>query len=568
MNPRQRYLGLAACALALAACTGDGRAGPTAEGEDDSTTEVAQPVLGTDPDGVRFLERATFGVTPASLTAYEGMGTTLDDRMNAWIAAQVALPASHYDLNSPIRDQFFKIAISKDDQLRQRVAFALSQIFVISRVKLKDDTWMVPFANMLVDKAFLNLQDVLVAVAESPAMGQYLDNANNFVVDTQHTSIAPNENFAREVMQLFTLGLCELKQNGTLLGGVCTPPYSQANVEDYAHLMSGWTFNTYAADGTLANTCLNAGKKRGLLAAAVDAPMVACNSADHDYTRKPVLNRFDPANVYYDGVLAPETTWTTREAMEKPLDTTAHTSGVIADLFNHPNVGPFIGKQLIQHLVTSNPSAAYVARVSAAFAGDNTAAHPRGSLKDVVTAILTDTEAKDAPFGSRYGHLREPALYITSVMRLVTNPAVADGTGLRAWSGDMGQDIFYSPTVFNYYPASYAVPTTLLPAGSTPIVGAEFGIEDTNTVLVRANFADLLLYKPNKVGLNTVLTLSNLPSDAAGMIDWCNTYMMHNLMLQPMRDTLGVALTGMTGDLMRKRALYLVASSSQFQIER
>jgi uncharacterized protein (DUF1800 family) len=568
MNHQQRYLGLAACALALAACTGDGRAGPTAESEDDeSTTAVAQPVLGTDPDGVRFLERATFGVTPDSLTAYEGMGATLDDRMNAWIAAQVALPASHYDLNSPIRDQFFKIAVTKDDQLRQRVAFALSQIFVTSRVKLKDDTWMVPYANMLVDGAFDNLENVLVAVAESPAMGHYLDNANNFVVDTQGVGIAPNENFAREVMQLFTLGLCELKPNGTLLGGVCTPPYSQQTVEDYAHLMSGWTFNTYGADGNLTNACLNAGKKRGLLAAAVDAPMVACAGADHDYTRKPVLNRFDPANTYHDGVVSPATPWTTREAMEKPLVPATHTSGVIADLFNHPNVGPFIGKQLIQHLVTSNPSTAYVSRISAVFAGDGTAAHPRGNLREVVTAILTDTEAKDAPTGNRYGHLREPALYITSVMRLVSNLFTGDGTGLRAWSADMGQDIFYSPTVFNYYPASYAVPTTLLPAGSSPIVAGEFGIEDTNTVLVRANFADLLLYAPGKIG-TTTLALGALPSDASGMVDWCNTYMMHNLMTIPMHDTIVASLAGLTTNLMRKRALYLVASSSQFQIER
>lgn len=563
MNPHQRYLGLAACALALAACTGDGRAGPTAEADDESTTAVAQPVLSIDADGLRFLEQGTFGATPDTLTAFEALGATPTDRMNAWIAAQVAAPASHYDLNSPIRDQFFKIAVTQSDQLRQRVAFALSQIFVISRIKLKDDTWMVPFANMLVDGAFGNLQDLLVGVAESPAMGQYLDNVNNFVVDTHGVVIAPNENFAREVMQLFTLGLCELRSNGTLVGGVCTPPYSQVTVEDYSHLMSGWTFDTH---GTGAGACpAQAGKKRGALVAAVDLPMLACDSADHDYAQWPLLNRFDPGHVYQNGAGPPPGGWSTRDAMEKPVDSGTHTTGVIADLFNHPNIGPFLGKQLIQHLVTSNPSTAYVGRISAAFAGDGTPAHPRGSLKDVVTAILTDPEARDLTPGNRFGHLREPALHITSVMRLV---ASTDGTGLHQWSADMGQDIFYSPTVFNYYPASYAIPTILLPAGSTPIVGGEFGIEDTNTVLVRANFADLLLYKPGKVGANTTLLLSNLPSDANGMIDWCNAYMMHNVMTQAMHDTLSAALTGLTGDLLKKRALYLVASSSQFQIER
>jgi uncharacterized protein (DUF1800 family) len=573
MNHHQRYLGLAACALALAACTGEGRAGSTPEGQDegDSTAEIGQPVLTPiDTDGLRFLEQATFGATPGSLADFETLGSTPTDRMNAWIAAQIAAPASRFVSavvtpgTHPLRDQFFNNAINGQDQLRQRVAFALSQIFVTSLIKLKDDSWMVPYANLLVDGAFGNLEDLLVAIAESPAMGHYLDNANNFVVDVHGNPIAPNENFARELMQLFTVGLCDLKPNGALQGGECKAPYSQVDVENYAHLMSGWTFDTHGSGGGACPTQL--GRRRPVNLGTGDLPMQSCNSLDHDYAQWPLLNAFDQAHVYQNGAGSPTSGWSTRDTMEKPLDTVAHTSGVIADLFNHPNVGPFIGKQLIQHLVTSNPSGAYVGRISAVFADDGTPAHARGNLAAVVKAILTDVEARDASPNARYGHLREPALYITSVMRLVAS--TADGAGIRRYSADMGQDIFFSPSVFNYYPASYPVPTPLLPPGSGQVVAGEFGIEDTNTILARANFVDTLLYTPNAIGSTTALSISGLPSDAALMIQWCNAYMMHNTMTAAMSSTLTTALSSVTGNAMKKRALYLVATSSQFQIER
>ena len=567
MSNHQRYLGLAACALALAACTGEGRAGPAAEGQDEgereSTAEASDSLLAIDTDGLRFLEQATFGATPATLASFEALGATPTDRMNAWIAAQASLattPASHFTAGN-MREQFFNIAINNQDQLRQRVAFALSQVFVTSLVKLKDETEMAPYQNMLVDGAFGNLQDLLLAVSESPAMGYYLDNASNFVIDTQGHPLAPNENFAREVMQLFTIGLCELRPNGTLLGGVCQAPYSQVNVEDAAHLMSGWTFDST----TTPLACpTQVGRKRGVNAADFGHPMLACNNLDHDYTQRSLLNRFDPTHGYQNGAGSPASGWTTRDAMEKPLDTLGHTTGVIADLFNHPNIGPFIGKQLIQHLVTSNPSAAYVGRISAVFADDG--AGVRGNLLAVVSAILTDTEARTISPGAKYGHLREPALYITNLMRLIAT--TTDGVGLRTPSAGMGQDIFYSPTVFNYYPASYAVPGTLLPPGSAQVVAGEFGIEDTSTVLARANFADTLLYTPGAVGNHTALSLASMPADAAGMIDWCNAYMMHNTMTAAMSATLTTALSTVAGNAMKKRAIYLVATSSQFQIER
>jgi uncharacterized protein (DUF1800 family) len=564
MNNHQRYLGLAACALALAACAGDGRARPTDEGQDaEETAETSESVLTIDTDGLRFLEQATFGATPASLASFEALGATPTDRMNAWIAAQanvVTTPPTQF-VAGGMRDQFFNTAINGPDQLRQRVAFALSQIFVTSLVKLKDETQMVLYQNLLVNGALGNFETLLRAVSESAAMGYYLDNANNFVVDTQGNTLAPNENFAREVMQLFTVGLCELKPNGTLLGGVCTAPYTQENVEDAAHLMSGWTFDST----TTPLACpTQVGKKRGVNAGDFGHAMLACNNLDHDYAQRPLLNRFDPTHIYQNGAGSPAGGWTTRDAMEKPLDSVAHTSGVIADLFNHPNVGPFIGKQLIQHLVTSNPSAAYVARISAVFADDGTTT--RGNLLAVVKAILTDTEARTVSPGVKYGHLREPALYIANLMRLVAT--TTDGKGLRTPSAGMGQDIFYSPTVFNYYPASYAVPSTLLPAGSAQVVAGEFGIEDTNTALARVNFADTLLYNTAAVGNNTALALAALPADVQGMIDWCNAYMMHNMMTPAMNGTLTTALSTVTGTLMKKRAIYLVATSSQFQIER
>jgi uncharacterized protein (DUF1800 family) len=573
MNHR-RTIGAALCALLLAACSAT--AGPESAGREGPSEEAAAPVLApVDTDVIRFLEQASMG---ASLVDYNDIvthgGSAGYAGYSYWIARQmdpVKTPISLYVAGTDVRDQFFNFAINKPDQLRQRVALALAEILVVSRAKLKSDDWMTPYLKTLSVDAFGNFRTLLTDVAESAAMGYYLDNANNFVASYDPTSglssaVAPNENFAREVMQLFTLGLCKLNNNGTLNGGACVAPYDQDDVESFAHAMSGWTFDTLAGTGACPG---QAGKKRAQTAGNPALPLIPCDftsggQTDHDYASQPLLNGFSTGAGAWNG------TWKTRDAMETNQGTGTGTdtrSGVIDNLFRHANVAPFISKQLIQHLVTSNPTNAYVSRVASVFNNDGTGV--RGNLGAVVKAILLDPgvawiDARDQSGGNKYGHLREPALYVTGAVRLFG--ASSDGTGLRAQSAAMGQDIHYSPTVFNYFPPSYP-----LPGATDDSVAPEFGIEDNSTAFARANFADAFVYNPALLSPTLSFNAAQLPSAPADLVDWLAAYGMHGKMTNAMRNTLLDALgnpANLTADQQRRRAAYLVLSSSQYQVSR
>jgi hypothetical protein len=674
--------------MALAACSGN-----LSTDDDLATDYVAQSseaLLTVDADAVRFLEQASFGPTPADVALIAAHGGSANGGLTWWLQDQIANHPliTQYDASEDcgpfraavtcLRDQFFDHAIHAPDQLRQRVAFALSEILVTSLVKLGNDVRMVDYVNILLKNALGDFGTLLKDVAESPAMGYYLDNANN---NATAPTDAPNENFARELMQLFSIGLCQLNQNGTPVlqaDGTCVPSYIQKDVEAHAHLMTGWKFSNL-------NGCGSAGAKPGLASADFSAPLIACDKS-HDPTANPLLT---PG---YQTAPA----WKTREVMEDADDGAKH-SGVIWELTHHPNTAPFIGKQLIQRLVTGSPSAAYVARVAAVFTKDPITGKT-GQLDAVVTAILTDPEARDTTPGGRAGRLREPALFITNLTRLlglsdttglitmsgrtriagVVSPgkklkstgACTDDTkcgggtcntishtcacagdadcgpgdvcstkthvcldwigtsggGLRDASADMGQDVFFSPSVFNYFPPDYQVPTTLTsprcttatvatdcasaqvctagycttPPGaacvaaadcgilqactkghcaSSPLIEPELDIEDTYTVVARANFVDKLLHSTAKDMLPQPIDLTplNLPTTVTGMLDWCNAYMMHNAMPAVMYNTIkpALAIVPVTGTAaepgpiaMQKRAIYLVATSSQYQVAR
>jgi uncharacterized protein (DUF1800 family) len=633
-------IGLAGCALGLAACGGnDGRVDGPDQGQ---TAETAQAVLAIDADVVRFLDQASFGPTPATVAEIVSHGGSAGGGYTWWLNHQIneltALPnnkgKTYYNSDDNCRaghpgitcveDQFFDHAITADDQLRQRVAFALSEILVTSKVKLTSDAWMASYLNTLVEGAFGNFGDLLQTIAESAAMGQYLDNVNNFVVTRNGvtgvvTTVAPNENFARELMQLFTIGLCKLNTGGTPVlipvgmpnAGECVPTYDQDDVEHYAHLMSGWTFDTTTGSGAC--------PLKGAARAAFNntSPMIACDY-DHDVTTPraelPLLKTHGAAANHYlsgepktDSTDVDPTHWSARDAMEKPLDSVSHTSGVIDELFRHPNVGPFIGRQLIQRLVTSNPSAAYVGRVTAVFNNDGSnpaVRDPRGNLDSVVTAILTDIEARDTTPTARFGRLREPALYVAGLARVLGVPPTVlaqgstvvstttgplsfagvvfvkkvldangvfvgtKGRGLSDASAAMGQTVFSSPSVFNYFAPDYAVPSTLL-AGAAALDAPELAIEDTNTIFERSNFVNGLVYfsAPTSL-LPKALDLSALPATAQGIVDWCNAYMMHNTMSPAMNTTIVGSLATLAGDALKQRAIYLVATSSQYQVAR
>ena len=577
MMRNSRFL-LAGLLLGLAACGGSddsgsaatgttGGTGTTPPGGGTGTGGGTPPVTMSATDAQRLLEQATFGPTPSEVTRVAALG------FDAYITQQEAMPASGYPAfsyvphtapatcqndptaptsaasicardnysNFQVQRQFFENALIGSDQLRQRVAFALSQIFVVSGGEIYEAYGMAAYQNMLLNDAFGNYRQLLEDVTLSPAMGRYLTMAQNAKANPSVGS-EPNENYARELMQLFSIGLYKLNADGSQMLDANQnpqPTYNESVVEGFAATFTGWTY------APLPGASVNFG------GAAINyqAPMVSVASY-HDTTAKLLLN----------GVTTP--TGQTPEAdLKLALDT----------IFNHANVGPFIGKQLIQRLVTSNPSPAYVARVAAVFADDGTGV--RGNLAAVVRAILGDVEARgDAPSSPDAGHLREPALFITTLLRGLGGQS--DGVYLRSQSSAMGQPVFSAPTVFNYYPPGYQLP-------GTSTLGPEFFIQTSATALARNNFVNQLILNGGAtpdatvtastgttVNLNALLGSPVYSPDQ--LVNELNGLLMHGSLSSaahaamvpaveaaPSSDPLGQV----------KAATYLLATSPQFQVE-
>lgn len=391
----------------------------------------------------RFLEHASFGPSDASVALVRQLGPS------AWLQQQFSLPAAGYtgfnyvdpsakvgcptgsaatcvrDNYSlfPLQRQFFGNALSGPDQLRQRVAFALSQILVVSGQQISQPYAMANYQDIFQRHAFGNFRDILREVTLSPAMGNYLNMVNNDKANPARGT-EPNENYAREVMQLFSIGLWQLNPDGShKLGadGKPLPSYDQEVVEGFAHVFTGWTY------APRPGATSRWGNPRNF-----DAPMVGF-PAHHDEGSKLLLNgRLQPAG-------------------GTPV---ADLDAAIDSLFLHPNVGPFIGRQLIQMLVTSNPSPAYVARVSAAFNGGKGSA--RGDMKATVTAVLMDPEASQPSQPAKFGKLREPVLALTGLVRALGGHS--DGVWLLHQSASLGEPVFSPPTVFSFYPPDYPLP--------------------------------------------------------------------------------------------------------------
>ena len=515
-------------------------------------------------NATRFLEQSSFGPTQASVAQVQKLG------IPAYLAQQFATPATgypgyvYYPSNPkvgcptgsskycrrdnysilPIQMQFFRNALNGPDQLRQRVAFALSQIFVISGVDEKQPYAMAAYQNLLLNAAFANYSKLLTDVTLSPVMGDYLSMVNNDWIPGS-TENDPNENYAREVMQLFSIGLVELNIDGTpvLQNGLPVPTYAQAQVDGFADVFTGWTYqpkpgsNPKWPDPTY------------FLGAMLGFP------SHHDADgNEPLLNGYSlPVN------------------NNQSLDLTES----LANIFNHPNVGPFIGKQLIQQLVTSNPSPAYVKAVAQKFNNDGTGV--RGNLQAVITEILTNPEARSATeaAGPTFGKLREPGLAISAFLRGIGGTTQTDGYFPEEESAAMQEQIFDSPTVFNYYQPSYPLP------GSS-LVGPPFGIFDATTSFARYDFVNQLLnasIPPNQsidfiTPTGTSLDLTYwiaAAADATTLIADINTQFFHGAM--------STALTGALTTLLNqvpandptgaaKSALYLALTSPEYQVEK
>jgi len=423
--------------------------GPGVSAPGDSASASPRDLPADAAAASRFLGKATFGATRAEID------TLMRTGYGAWIDAQFAKSSmSHLadfaerssrltetSTNIPpawMQRSFWRAALTGEDALRQRVAFALSQILVVSQAHPNIGPRMAAaYYDVLTRNAFGDFRVLLEEVTLSPAMGLYLSHLGNRKEDLA-TGRLPDENYAREVMQLFTIGLYQLNPDGSLKLDARREPIETYGMSDIAGLARVFTGFSWGGPDTSSARFVN----RLIGESTRDIIPMQGYPDFHETGVKSFLGATITASRPAD-------------SLKLALD----------HLVAHPNVGPFIGKQLIQRLVTSNPSPAYVARVSAAFA-DNGSGR-RGDLKAVVRAVLLDPEAFAAPADRlQYdGRLREPLLRMTALLR-ATGARSASGQFVLGHTDDpalsLGQSALRAPTVFNFYRPSYVPPNSAL----------------------------------------------------------------------------------------------------------
>ena len=557
------------------------------------------PSLAAGPDGIRFLEQSTWGPTDTDLAHLRSIGMLpyLTEQFNTppvFPSVQSDYPATPlYPINQPspcdatcVRDnyslyplqkQFMTNALTQPDQLRQRVAFALHKLLVVGGVQLNNNetSWYAPYLQTIDRNAFGNFRTLLFDVTLNPGMGEYLNMRGNSVVNRANPT--PNENYAREVMQLFSIGVDALNQDGTPVldaQGNRVPSYDQTTIANLARVFTGWDLDAskiWVVDGTTPVTNY------------LDPMVPNGNINRYDIAQKTLLTDINHASP----VVVPAcTNCTGGTAAQNLANTKAYAitslNTAIDNLFNHPNTGPYICGQLIHQLATSNPSPPYVGRCAAVFA--NNGSGTRGDMKAVITEILLDPEARgDVKNDPNYGHLREPLLLMTHLLR--TFNATSDGVlattqAPNNYSNDMGQNLFNPPTVFSYYPADYGLP-------GTNLFGPEFGLLDTSLTYKRTNFINTLLLANSGNGIpiglpnrpsGTQLNYSTYQAMAGNpqqLVDALNTRLMHGTMSSAMNANIVAAVTAITNanattqaQQRTQTAIYLVATSAQYQVER
>ncbi len=453
-------------------------------------TATSQP---TAKEAARFLIQAAFGPDqdmtgddiPENVAAVmqQGFAGWIDDQlirpigllapMQQWQAAQPGSAEIYNDTKQnawwgrvmelrKLRPDATVAQEQNPDPLRQRVAFALSEIFVISeRMEALGSSpgGMVNFYDLLVTNALGNYRDLLLGVSLHPCMGLYLSHLGNRKADPiAHTF--PDENYAREIMQLFSIGLWMLNPDGTRqldAQDQPIPTYSNANITEMARVFTGLShgdnaqFNGYSA--------------------ALNVPMVGFD-AEHDLAPKMLL-------------LGATTPARTASPNHSNTATMADVNAAIDNLFNHPNAGPFLARQLIQRTVTSNPSPAYIGRVAAKFS--NNGSGVRGDMKAVVKQILLDPEARDPAMlaDATFGKLREPILKVVNFARAFNARSVEGWYYLDAFSLDHVQEPMKAPSVFNFFLPTYTPPGVLAQSG---LVAPEFQLVNASSGVLAPNY--------------------------------------------------------------------------------
>ncbi|TXI94435.1 MAG: DUF1800 family protein [Burkholderiaceae bacterium] len=483
----------------------------------------------------RFLGQATFGATTSDINLL--MSTGISNWIDVQFTKNQTLHKTYMDTTAAgllngvsglsqnnFFESYWQQAATGEDQLRQRVAFALSEIFVISFQDSGVANYprgVASYYDTLSSGAFGNFRTLLENVSLHPMMGTYLTSIRN---QKESGTRVPDENYAREVMQLFTIGLYQLNPDGSnvLVNGKPVETYGYADITGLAKVFTGWSW----AGADKSSTRFfggNADPNRDVL------PMQGY-PAFHSTSEKKFL-----------GVtISPQSPANPEASLKVALDT----------LFNHPNVGPFIGKQLIQRLVTSNPSPQYVARVAAAF-NDN-GKGVRGDMKAVIKTILMDTEARNDPIltNAGTGKLREPVIRLANWMRAFN--AKSTTTFFKLTSLDdpltsLSQTPMRSPTVFNFYRPGYVPPNSEI--ANAKLVSPEMQIVAEPSVVGYLNFMRDII--PNGVGSSrdvkadytNLIALATTPEQ---MIDQINLLLMANQMTSNLRAQILAAVNSVT----------------------
>lgn len=543
--------------LLLTACSG----GSDTEEEPYSPDEGGEPPAHVEPPtsgkASRFLQQTTFGATTDSINRVVDMG------FEGWIDWQISLSISkhtayynrfNYDPDktwSLYVDAWWHRSLKAEDQLRQRVAFALSEIWVVGQNGVSSggvdgNKSLSNYYDILLQHSFGNYRDLMQDVTLSPVMGEYLSMLRNRKPDLEK-NIRPDENYAREFMQLFTVGLVELNLDGTPKldsQGNTIPTYDQQDIEGLAHVFTGWTWQN-------AEKFWWWGENRDLI-----SPMKAFPDYHAEGEKRIISGGIIPAGQ------------TPEQDLTQALD----------HIFNHPNVGPFVAKQLIQKLVTSNPSPQYVERVAARF-NDN-GSGVRGDMKTVLKAILLDNEAITgvANHGKPFGKLKEPILKLSAFWRAF-NANTGSGTFEFRWvENDFAQGPLKSPSVFNFFSPSYQ------PAGAlkdADILAPEFEIHTEGTMAKMTNHLHWRSVSMNNFeraspDAKDIMVNYNRERDLARtsdneLIEHLNTLLLAGSMSDHMKTVLADYLATIDADNPERKAVEAVAlviTSPEFAVQR
>jgi uncharacterized protein (DUF1800 family) len=523
-----------------------------------SSFESPTDLPASDAEAARFLTQATYGPTVAEIARLRTIGysewfrqefnkpaTTVRPYMEAVNNARLADGQGGVSHNNRL-DRWFHTAATGTDQLRQRAAFALSQILVISdqNSTLSGESIQVSeYWDILARNAFGNYRELLDEVTWNPSMGKYLSHFRNRKASADGLR-QPDENYAREVMQLFTIGLIERNLDFTpiLSGGQPVATYNQSVVTNYAKVFTGFNYNNATSISNGTNTYLR----------------MTCIETEHDTTVKTVVGDV-----------------TIPAGQNCPTDV----DDGIDLLFAHPNVAPFISRQLIQRFTSSSPSAAYIQRVAQKFV--NNGYGERGDLSAVMRQVLMDPEARNAPT-TNSGKPREPLLKLTAMWRAwdAQMPA-ADSygnvpMGMTNPSGTFGQRPLGADTVFNFYGPDYQQPGTIANAG---LYSPEFQTLDESTLTSMSNSYYTYSWNsyvgmsspPSNRPLLNLAPLVALAGDPDAMVAEVNKRMMYGSMSAAMQDVLRNMLIFMDGASATDKArtvVYVTALSPEYAVQR